>query len=143
MTVPPGSARHGYRPALTPVKGRTIKILLVELPTLLRDVVRHRLEQCSNAQIGEVGRATLNLFAGSPSDITAVVWGGCSEPAGGWEPRRGLLAPCPGFRVLRLDASGETGVLFEMRPTVEVLTDLGLDALLRIVVGDGSEVGHE
>ena len=90
----------------------------------------------SDAQVAEVARATLDLFAGSPSDITAVVWVGSGGRDGGWEPRRGLLAPCPGFRVLRLDESGETGVLFEMRPTAKVLPDLGLDAVLGIVAGD-------
>jgi len=116
-------------------KGTSINILLVELPTLLRDVVCRRLEQLSDARIGEIGLATLDLFARTPSDITAVVWAGSDNEAP-WEPRRSLLAPCPGFRVLRLDERGETGVLFEMRRTTEILPDIGLDQLLEIAARD-------
>ena len=112
-----------------------INILLVELPVLLRDVVRRQLEKLSDAQIGEVGLTTLDLFAGSPTDITAVVWGETDEPAL-WEPQRRLLAPSSGFRVLRLDERGESGVLFEMRRTAKVLPEIGIDALLRIAIGD-------
>lgn len=101
----------------------------------MHDVVRRRLEQVPDARIGEIGLTTLDLFAGFRSDITAVVWGG-SDGRPVWEPHRRLLAPGPGFRVLRLDEQGESGVLFQMRETREPLPGIGLDALLEIVTRD-------
>jgi hypothetical protein len=62
-----------------------------------------------------------------------VVWAGPDDTAP-WEPHRSLLAPCPGFRVLRLDERGETGMLFEMRRTARPLPSIGLDALLAIAM---------
>lgn len=117
------------------LKGTPINILLVDLPALLRDAVRGQVRQLPDAQVGEVDLATLHLLAGCRQATTAVVWAGSHDGAR-WEPGRTLLAPGSGLRVLRVDEPGESAVLFEMRPTAEVLHDVGLDALLEIVSRD-------
>jgi hypothetical protein len=101
------------------------------LPVLLRDSVRCHAKQLPDARIGEVDLATLHLLAGCARETTAVVWARPGD-ATRWEPGRQLLAPCRGLRVIRIDEPGESAVLFEMRPTAEILPGVGLDALLEV-----------
>jgi hypothetical protein len=130
ITLPVGCNWHRPR-----VKGTPIDILLVELPVLLRDAVRRRIEQVPDARVGEVGLGALRQLAGCRTDATAVVWARTGDGAR-WEPQRDLLAPRRGLRVLRVDDPGESAVLFEMRATAQVLPDIGLDALLEVATRD-------
>ncbi len=115
------------------LNGHRTRILLVELPPLLRDIVRRGIEAHTDALVGEVDRKALDVVEGDPRDTTLVVWSDPGSSAAQWEPGRKLLAPSAGFRVLRLDQNGQSGVLFEMCPTARVLPELGLDLILRVI----------
>src|SRR5262245_33055030 len=101
-------------PSVMDASGR-IRVVLAEMPPMLRDIVRDTLQRAPDmAVVAEVDRG-MPLREALEAFKPDVVIVGTSEPADSALPKQLLLA-MPQARVLMLAMSGRSAVMYELRP---------------------------
>ena len=107
---------------------RPVRVLLDELPALLRSIIVEALSD----------RTDIVLLAGD-STAPDVVLTGASDPHDAVRAAR-LLSAWPGSRILLVASSGRQAVMYELYPRKLVLGDVSPSALVNAMcVGFGTE----
>jgi len=117
---------------IAPVDGEgRIRILLAELPSMMRDIVRETLETETDMAVVELGGrdALMGALEAGSADVVIV---GASEPEQPALPLR-FLAKSPGVKVLMLGTSGRRAMMYEFRPHCTPLVDVSPRRLLHAI----------
>jgi len=118
----------------TAVLPHTTRIVIVEIPTLLREIIGEIIAEQDDMEIvGELGDLADLVELARRTDASFVI-------AGPTHPELDavyvhLLAERPSTRVLVVRREGRQSTLYELRPHAEVLGELSPETLLTVIRG--------
>lgn len=106
-----------------------IRVVLSEMPRLLRDIVQNVLADRPDVVLETARAGTLaESLAASQADVAIV-----AEPAPNAEDHAAVLYAHPRLRVVGISGDGRCAHLYELRPHRISLGELSADALVRVV----------
>jgi hypothetical protein len=108
-----------------------IRIVLVDMPRVLREIVRMHLPEPEFEVVAELGEEAPLLPVVDEHGAHAVIFG--TDSAGLPQVGRDLLAACPFVKLLAVASDGRRTTLYELRPHKQPLGEISPDRLAEVI----------
>ena len=107
------------------------RIVLVDMPLLLREIVREALSDEPDLDVVREHEGSVDVVEAARASGADFVIVGSDAAAG--EAVRSLVAPTRGVRALEVRSDGRESVLYELRPHRVSLGEISSETLLRTI----------